>query len=233
MAEKQQSHGFDHATWDATYAGGGQINRYPADGVVSLVHKLMRGRDRAKTKVLEIGCGAGNNAWFFAREGFAVTAVDGSDFCLEYARKRFAQDGLSGDFRQLGFLDLDKLDGVYDLILDRQALSSNHWDDLVRIMPKISRLMHDDSIFLSFIFTADHPDKKYMGRCERGATWLEPQAPVFGGVRWITLLDEAHLKELYAPFALVDLYKRTLDSCMRDEPYLGDSEWIVICKKKS
>ena len=230
---QEQSRGFDHATWDATYAEGGQLNRYPGDGVVSLVYRLMRGKDRAATKVLEIGCGAGNNAWFFAREGFNITAVDGSDVCLDYARRRFARDGLTGLFMQLGFLDLDKLEGPYDLILDRQALSSNHWDDLVRIMPKISNLMHEDSIFLSFIFTADHPDKKYMGRCERDATWLEPQGPVFGGVRWITLLDEAHLRELYAPFVIVDLYKRDLVSLVRDEPYLGDSEWIVICKKKN
>ena len=224
--------GFDRKNWDATYAGGGQLNRYPADGVVSMVYRLMAGRDRAKTKILEIGCGAGNNAWFLAREGFDVTAVDGSALCLDYARARFASEGLTGTFLQKTFLELDQLSGPYDLILDRGALVCSQWEDLLAVMPHIARLMHPESYFLSFFFTADHPDKCHMSRCEHGATWFDPTAPVFGGSNWITLLDEEHLRTLFSPFTIVDLYKRTLEACMRkDEPYLGDSDWIVVCKK--
>ena len=226
-----QECGFD-TSWDSTYASGGQLNRYPADGVVSLSYKLLKGRDRAATRILELGCGAGNNAWFYAREGFDVTAVDGSDHCLEFARQRFAEDGLTGTFQQLNFLDLHTLQGPFDFILDRSALYANHWNDLKRIMPMIAGLLSPDGYFLSFIFTTEHPDKKYMACCEEGATWLQPTEEVFGGARRATLLDEEHLRELYAPFTIVDLYKRTLTPLMRDEPFCGDSEWIVICKGK-
>ena len=98
-------------------------------------------------------------------------------------------------------------------------------------MPRVHRLMDENSWFMSFFFADDHPDKRYMKRNE-GVTWLEPQAEVFGGAQWVTLLDESHVRTLFAPFTIVDMYKRTLHSLMRDEPFTGNSEWIVICKKK-
>ncbi len=230
MSEK----GFDGTSWNATYAGGGQLNRYPADGVVSFMYQLMAGRDRAATKVLEVGCGAGNNAWFLAREGFCVTGVDGSPHCLEYARKRFAEEKLCGTFLQKTFLELDQVPGgPFDLILDREALAHNQWDDLVRIMPKIAGLLRPGGYFVSFFFASDHPDKRFMGRVEQDATCFDPTAPVFGGAAWVTLLDEAHLRELFSPFNIVDLYKRTLEPYIRKgEPYVGDSEWIIVCTAK-
>ncbi len=228
-----QKKGFDAASWNATYAGGGQLNRYPADGLVSLVFRLMAGRDRAAVNVLEVGCGAGNNAWFLAREGFCVTGVDGSPHCLDFARSRFAAENLRGDFVRKTFLELDQLDGPFDLIVDREALAHNQWDDLVRIMPKIAALLHPDGYFVSFFFASDHPDKRFMARMEQGATWFDPSAPVFGGAQWVTLPDETQLRQLFNPFRIVDLYKRTLTPYIRtNEPYVGDSEWIVVCGKK-
>lgn len=222
--------GFD-AGWDEVYSAGGQLNRYPADGVVSFAHHLLSGRERPLTRVLEVGCGAGNNLWFFAREGFEVTGVDGSAHCLDYARARFAADGLSGTFFRMPFLDLGSLRGPFDLILDREALAHNTWEDLQRIMPVLAGLLHPQGHFLSFFFAHDHPDREYMAAHD-GPTWKEPRAAVFGGAHWVTLPNGDELRTLFSPFELVDLYKRTLHSLLRKEPFTGNSEWIAVCRKK-
>ncbi len=220
--------GFD-TNWNAAYSAGRQLNRYPADGLVSFAHHLLGGRNRAETRILEIGCGAGNNLWFFAREGFEVTGVDGSPHCLDFARARFEAEGLRGRFEQCSFLELDTLDGPFDLILDREALAHNTWEDLERIMPAVARLLHPQGHLLSFFFACDHPDKEYMSECS-GPTWSGPTAEVFGGARWVTLPDEGELRALFAPFEIIDLYKRTLRSLLRQEPFTGNSEWIVIAR---
>ena len=82
------------------YGQGRQLGRYPYDAVVSFVFRYApRDRERSAVRILEIGCGAGNNLWFAAREGFSVTGIDGSATAIDYARKRFAEEGLSGDLR--------------------------------------------------------------------------------------------------------------------------------------
>ena len=222
--------GFD-ASWDVVYSAGKQLNRYPADGVVSFAHHLLSGRECAQTAILEIGCGAGNNLWFFAREGFNVVGTDGSEHCLDYARRRFAGEGLRGSFHLLPFLELDRLDGDFDLVLDREALAHNSWEDLKHIIPMIAGLLRPDGYFLSFFFAADHPDREYMTEND-GPTMCKPRAQVFGGARRVSLPNEEELRELFSPFHFIDLYKRELRSLIRKEPFTGNSEWIAVCRKR-
>ena len=90
----------DPAWEEAIYSQGRHLNRYPFDAVVSFVYRY-RPKVRApqQIRILEVGCGAGNNLWFAAREGFDVAGIDGSDSAVDHARRRFEQEGLNGDLR--------------------------------------------------------------------------------------------------------------------------------------
>jgi SAM-dependent methyltransferase len=112
-------------TWEKEiYAQGRQISRYPYDCVVSFVFRnFPRQKPRSEVRILEIGCGTGNNLWFAAREGFSVAGVDGSATAIEYARKRFADEGLAGDLRVADFTRLPFETGLFDLAIDRGALT--------------------------------------------------------------------------------------------------------------
>ena len=50
------------------------------------------------TRLLEVGCGMGTDAFVFAREGFHVTGIDLASAHLELAKQLFSLYGLSGDF---------------------------------------------------------------------------------------------------------------------------------------
>jgi SAM-dependent methyltransferase len=106
------------------YGAGRHLSRWPYDVVVSFVFRHHpRGKPRSEVRILEIGCGTGNNLWFAAREGFAVAGIDGSRSAIEYARKRFAEDGLQGDLRVGDFAALPFDTDTYDLAIDRGALT--------------------------------------------------------------------------------------------------------------
>ena len=82
------------------YAQGRQINRYPFPAYIGPFLMLFGGApDRGKINVLEVGCGAGNNIWFFAREGFATHGIEGSATALAYAGDRLTAEGLTADLR--------------------------------------------------------------------------------------------------------------------------------------
>ena len=110
--------------WEELYGAGAQLNRYPWDVVVSfLFTNKPRGRAHSDVNILEVGCGAGSNLWFAAREGFRVAGIDGSESGIAYARGRFEAEGLAGDLRVGDFTDLPWPDGSFDLAVDRASLT--------------------------------------------------------------------------------------------------------------
>jgi SAM-dependent methyltransferase len=106
------------------YGQGKHLNRYPFDVAVTFVFRhAPRDRPRSEVRILEIGSGAGNNLWFAAREGFQVTGIEGSASAVAHARKRFADEGLSGEFIVGDFTSLPFEDGQFDLVIDRGSLT--------------------------------------------------------------------------------------------------------------
>jgi SAM-dependent methyltransferase len=106
------------------YSQGRHLNRYPFDSVVTFVFRnYPRAKARAQVRILEVGCGSANNLWFAAREGFAVSGLDGSPSAIAAARERFASEGLAGDFHVGDFTRLPFEADRFDLVIDRAALT--------------------------------------------------------------------------------------------------------------
>lgn len=71
--------------------------KYPGEEVIRFVARNYYGTERSATKLLEAGCGTGAVTWFMAREGFAVSAFDGSKTAVGKARARLKEEGLDAD----------------------------------------------------------------------------------------------------------------------------------------
>jgi SAM-dependent methyltransferase len=98
--------------------------------------------------ILEVGCGTGNNLWFCAREGFAVAGVDGSATAIEWARQRFAEEGLDGDLRIGDFTALPFPDSAFDLCLDHAALSHTTAAGAAQAVAEVHRVLRPGGKFL-------------------------------------------------------------------------------------
>lgn len=70
------------------------------------------------TAVLDIGCGAGSNVLFLARQGFESHGIDLSPGAVRAAQERAREEGLAIDVRVGDALDLDfpahRFDGIVD-----------------------------------------------------------------------------------------------------------------------
>jgi SAM-dependent methyltransferase len=105
------------------YSQGHHLNRYPFDGVVSFVFRWRpRTKPVADTRIVEVGCGVGNNLWFAAREGFQVAGIDCSASAIAQARARFEREGLGGELVVGNFGELPWADSSFDLAIDRGSL---------------------------------------------------------------------------------------------------------------
>ncbi len=72
-------------------------------------------------KVLDVGCGEGKDAVFFARNGYDVTAFDVSDAGIEKTRKLAEQAGVRVNVFKADILDY-RLDTHYDIIFSSGVL---------------------------------------------------------------------------------------------------------------
>ena len=68
--------------------------------------------------VLDIGCGTGEHALFFAGEGYEVWGIDSAPMAIQKAKEKAAGRGLQVHFLVLNALDLSRLNRKFDTATD-------------------------------------------------------------------------------------------------------------------
>lgn len=68
--------------------------------------------------ILDVGCGTGENALYFASLRYEVWGIDGAPSAIERARRKAAERGLSAQFLVHDALDLASLGRTFDNAID-------------------------------------------------------------------------------------------------------------------
>jgi cyclopropane fatty-acyl-phospholipid synthase-like methyltransferase len=68
--------------------------------------------------VLDIGCGTGEHALFFAAEGFEVWGIDSVPLAIQKAKEKAEKRGLDVHFLVMDVLDLTRLNRKFDTVTD-------------------------------------------------------------------------------------------------------------------
>ncbi len=68
--------------------------------------------------VLDVGCGTGDNALFFAQRGQPVVGIDFIEFPIMEAKRKAEERGVEAEFLQLDALQLTNLDRQFDSVID-------------------------------------------------------------------------------------------------------------------
>jgi SAM-dependent methyltransferase len=218
--------------WERIYGQGEQLNRYPWDIVVSFIFSNAPAhKPRKETSVLEVGFGAGSNLWFAAREGFQVAGVEGSASAVEYARRRFDEEGLSGDLRVGDFRTLPFSDESFDLAIDRGSLTCVGRRDASRAVAEIRRTLRKGGSFLFNPYSSVH-SSAYTG--EPGSDGLVERITggALAGVGPVCFYDRADLEEVLGDgWTIHNLRHLELVDKAGDHPV--HAEWRVIAEKRA
>ncbi|NRA88351.1 MAG: class I SAM-dependent methyltransferase [Rhizobiales bacterium] len=108
--------------------------QYPTVCIIKFIAKnFYKAPVRKDIKILELGCGAGANLWYIAREGFTVYGIDGSPTAAQRTQKKLVENGLIGQIGVIEFGDYYDLladydDGYFDAIIDLESLYCNPFD---------------------------------------------------------------------------------------------------------
>jgi SAM-dependent methyltransferase len=135
-------------------------------GVISYGHDLPTEADLrlcgdiSGKRILDLGCGAGENAIALALQGAHVIAVDASTGQLQLARKladaaETRVEWHQGDAADLAFLRADSIDLAIAVGLLGEV------DDVDRLLRQVQRVLRPGG---AFVFSVDHPVSLALGR---------------------------------------------------------------------
>ncbi len=105
--------------WEQSVYGSGKFARCPYDQVASFVFRNAPEKSRCDTRILEVGCGPGNNLWFLNEEGFSCAGFDSSARAIEYAKARC---GSAVELKVAEFPTIPFEENSFDLVVERAAL---------------------------------------------------------------------------------------------------------------
>lgn len=113
------------ASWDRHHAEGSFQTHHAFDDVISFIYRH-RNRVRPqgeRVRVLDLGCGSGNNLTFLAELGLDAVGIDISATAVERARRLGRERQLRFEVTQGSITELPFEDRSFDLIVDRKSIT--------------------------------------------------------------------------------------------------------------
>ncbi|MDO8527425.1 MAG: class I SAM-dependent methyltransferase [Deltaproteobacteria bacterium] len=212
-------------TWEEVYQNTGFGGGYPDLELVRFVARNLYSKDRASTRILEVGCGVGANLWYLAREGFDVTGLDGSATAIKKCSERFKTQNLKGHLVVGDACALDFPDHYFDAVADIECIYANTLSDIRKILGEIHRVLKPGGHFFSMMF-ATETHGYGLGKELEPNTYAEIPNRIFGGRGIAHFFTEPEVKTILEE---TGFKKSEVNFLFRSEKHQGEliKEWIV------
>ncbi len=144
----------DHGWFEQAYRAGDapwDIGRPQPEIVRAAEQGLVDG------KVLDVGCGTGENALFLAARGHPVLGLDGSATAIDRARERASTRGLAARFLVWDALDLGRLRETFDTVVDCGLFHVFSDDERPLYTRSLAEVTAPGSVVLVLCFSDEEP----------------------------------------------------------------------------
>lgn len=139
-------------------------NTAAVEAVIRCVAYYLRDRDpeakqRGKLKFLEMGCGAGANLVWLARQGLRVSGLDHSSVALALASEQISQAGYSDQIDQLieaSVSDVPFADETFDGIIEACVFQHLAKPERLRAFQEVKRLLKPGGLFVGYLLDVKH-----------------------------------------------------------------------------
>jgi SAM-dependent methyltransferase len=170
-------------------------------------------REAGAERVLELGCGTGNDAARLAGAGFEVVALDGSEEAIARARRHRGVEFLVADMTE----PLPFPDGAFDAVMANVSLHM-FGDAVTRaVFVEIERVVRPGGLFLFHVNAdSDRPLRAARLPVERE---LEPNYILERSGQRMHFFSRAYLDELLAGWSDVDATLVEIPDETTGEPY--------------
>lgn len=144
--------------------------------------------------VLDVGCGTGENALFFAERGHEVWGIDGVERAIEQARAKVQERDIEATFLVGDALDLAMLGRTFDAVIDSGFFHSLSDEDRLRWTASLARALRPGGIYVMMCFS----ERVQFQGGPRRVTQREIRETFRDGYR-VRSIREAYFASLKAP----------------------------------
>lgn len=194
----------NRAKYDQAYQDERRVLRYPADWVIRF-HAYYLRRGLPSGRVLDYGCGSGNNARFFADRGYEVWGLDVSEAVRPRYREVVGSDACLKIVSPTTTV-LPYATGFFDLVVANQALYYLADEGRIRaVIREFYRVLRPGGVMFATLMGLSH----YYLTCHavrmEGGVWevaiTEPGHRLFGQREIVVpVRDATHLHDLFVDF---------------------------------
>ena len=153
--------------WDKVYSEKFMTMWYPNEDIIRFCARLIQKRlthnryevKRKIERVLDLGCGNGRHAIYFASQGLQAAGVDVSQQAIDWANDWSKREGLQVDFRVSDIVALPFEDNTFDAVVSHGVLDHVRPATARQAAAEVHRVLKPEGLFYCDLRSAD--DSEY------------------------------------------------------------------------
>ena len=218
--------------WRKIYKDRQYETYYPFDQVVSFTFRhYPRDKPRDQTKVLEVGCGLGNNLRFLAKAGFSTSGIDISADAIKRAGELLHGDGLHADLHCCSCARLPFADGSFDMVVDRGTFTVLPDTVFRAALDEVYRVLAPSGHFLFTPYADSHSSNGLANSVVDGLVEDIVDGSLSVRKRGVRFLSFNDIRELFRTRWVVKSIKLHQSSDMLKPMRQVDATWHVVAQK--
>jgi SAM-dependent methyltransferase len=163
MAETKQE---TDSKWDRVYSEQFMTLWYPNEDIIRFCSRLIQKRlthdqvdvRRKVERILDLGCGNGRHAVYFAREGFKASGIDVSPQAIDWAVDWARREDLDVDFRVADITELPFADQTFDAVVSHGVLDHVPMEIARKAAEEVRRVLSPGGLFYCDLRCAEDSD---------------------------------------------------------------------------
>lgn len=201
----------DSLDWEHDiYAKGKQVNRWPFSELVADAIQTFGNHGGAGRSVLEVGCGAGNNLWFFLEQGFHVAGIDVAPTAIKIADQYLRSREFSEfDLRCGSAEELPWPNSTFDLVVDRGTLTQMTASQVQKAVQEVSRVLRPGGFFFSYYLLGKGSDDSQFGVPLDSHTMKRFTSGAFKKLPLTTFFSDRMIEDIWQHYLQIKSFKKT------------------------